>query len=195
MNSVALLFANVYTDSPLDGFEYGSEPVVFYHKNGEFREKEATVYSDLATGKNQPKKGLFRSLVNTRGNRMMFFTMLLCFALVMGVSLLGKSADSCTVGGAQFKISAFSFDQTVFVSISVDSSGVKEPFLVNADIFALDAGGAEADSEHSSYEVSAQGGAEQFIRATFSDFDLKTIRCVLSGAEKNAELTCKIQHK
>ena len=193
MDFLCTLAMDVFSES-IDGYADGEEVIVFHHKNGEFREKEPRVYSDLATGKNQPKRGLFRSLVNTRSNRLMFFTVLLCFALVMGVNLLQKEPSDTSINGARFALSAFSFDQTVFVSVAVDAKKATEKMTVKAEFFALDSSGQVSESEVSECEVSPQED-EQFLRATFSDFDLKTVRCVLTSGQEKRELTSTVQHK
>ena len=82
-----------------DGYnEEDRDTALFFHyKQGDFRKREDTKTRELALGINQPKKGLFRSLVNTRGNRFMFFTLIAVTALCFTIGFLSSSRDTLSL--------------------------------------------------------------------------------------------------
>ena len=62
-------------ENETDGYPADEENIVFHYKRGSFRDRENEIYRNLATGKTKTSKGLFRTLVATKGNRMMFFAL------------------------------------------------------------------------------------------------------------------------
>ena len=48
---------------PVDGYDDGAEPLVFYAPKGSYRKYEQKIYSDLASGVTGHAKGFFKVLV------------------------------------------------------------------------------------------------------------------------------------
>lgn len=195
-----------FTDGVIDGYAEGEEPIVFHHKNGEFRKYESQAIRDLATGQNQPARGLFKSLVSTKGNRLMFVAMVLCFALVFIVSILSNKPNENTLDGVYCKMDAFSIEESVYVSIAMhlsssarEKSDSEKPRHFFAEVTALDSSGEEAGQEKLDflYSFSKDDGAkDQFLRTSFSDYEIEKIKCTLflaeEGNEQSVELSCGV---
>ncbi|HBG65871.1 MAG TPA: hypothetical protein DDW78_05310 [Treponema sp.] len=188
-----------FGDNQIDGYADGEEPLVFYHQRGEYRKYEAAQYRDLASGKNSPRRGLFRVLVSTRGNRFMFTIMVMVFAVVILVRVLGGKSSEGTVEGVFCELSAFSMEDTVYASVKIRTSAAERERLgkdspvppkdLSFDFRALDKDGSEiaADAADAVYDDAAAGGKEGFVRTSFTDFDIVRVQCtVSSGAEEES---------
>ena len=68
---------------PVDGYDDGAEPLVFYAPKGSYRKYEQKIYSDLASGVTGPAKGFFKVLVSTRANKLTLMAMI--FFVAVGV--------------------------------------------------------------------------------------------------------------
>ena len=187
-----------FGDDMIDGYADGEEPVVFHYKRGSFRAHEDERYRDLATGKNQPKKGLFRVLVGTKGNRTMFFVMVACFVLVLFVGLLTGGENAGGIAGAQCTLTAFSFDETVYVSLQVQPArrrGLPEretgPLELEAAFQTIAADGTVTGTELLAVTYT---GAEAVYHCRFTDFDVAAVTCTVSAAgEKPLELRSAVE--
>ncbi len=195
----------MFGDNMIDGYAEGEEPLVFYHKNGEYRQYESKQYRDLATGENQPKKGLFRVLVNTKGNRLMLVTVCMCAALVFMVSLLARSPNEDVVGSVVCSLSAISMEDEVIVSIKLTPYSQKKesenaPCTLNASIVAYNKDGLPIENAEISYKydpVAEKNGA--YMRYKFDNldvingFDISKIECDVSNGEVQKKLKCGIE--
>ncbi|HAK68881.1 MAG TPA: hypothetical protein DEO40_00310 [Treponema sp.] len=187
-----------FGDDMIDGYPEGEEPLVFHHKNGGFRERESQVYRDLATGKNQPKKGLFRVLVSTKMNRMIFFAMIMTFGVVLAVSLLGGKANEGLVNGVYCSLNAFSFGDDVYVSVSMRRSSAKKSAeikgqrVVHYKVVAVNSDEADADVQEQDV-VFTDSGDEENARFVFKNYEITKINAGLSSGEETLNLTCKVQ--
>ena len=72
----------IFDDESQPEIRYDENDLVFHYKRGSFRRHEQAIYRDLATGKNAPKKGLIKVLFSTKGNKIAFFTMVMCIVLL-----------------------------------------------------------------------------------------------------------------
>lgn len=184
-----------FGDNQIDGYAEGEEPLVFYHQRGEFRKYEAEQYRDLATGKNQPKRGLFRVLVSTKGNRFMFTIMVMVFAVVILVRVLGGKTSEGTVNGVFCDLSAFSMEDTVYASVKIRTSAAERDRLgknavvppkdLHFSFAALDKDGAQsaADELDVVYDDAAAGGKEKIVRVSFTDYDIARVQCTVSSGD------------
>ncbi len=184
----------------IEGYAEGEDPIVFHYKRGSFREYEDSKYSDLATGKNQPKKGLFRVLVSTKGNRTMFFVMLACVALVFTIGMLQGGENEGVLDEVHCSLSAFSFEETIYVSLKVKPSknrkktGSQEKNQFVATFYALSAEENGVSSGNTDFLFPET--EEETVHFRFTDYDISSIKCVISDSFKNQiELKCPIEQK
>lgn len=188
----------IFSNGPVDGYADGEEPVVFHHREGEFRKYESKVYSDMATGKNQPKRGMFRVLVGTRMNRTIFFAMILTFGVVMCVNLFGRKSHEDVIEGVFCSMSAFSFGDDVYVSVEMKKkSGSKKSLPevlvrdLSLDVSAIDSDGAESNKSHQEFSFDSSK-EDQVCRMSFRNYDISNIKAVVTCLETTKELTCKV---
>lgn len=188
-----------FSYGPADGYAEGEEPVVFHHKDGEFRKYEKKEYSDLATGKSAPKTGIFKVLVSTKMNRMIFLAMVVTFGVVIIISIFASKQNEDHAGGVFCSLSAFSFGEDVYVSIgmkkySKKDSGSEYPKKVSFVVTAVNSDGADAYSEALDFDFQGSGG-EETCRLAIPNYEMTKVRVSVSCGGESKELSCKIVQK
>lgn len=172
-----------------------SDGLDFHYERGSFRRHEQSIYSDLATGKTAPKKGLLKVLFATKGNRAVFFAMMMCAALVFAVSILNGGKNRNTVAGLNGTLSAFSFDGSVYASLSLSPSREQDgsPVSLKITFECLNTDGAVA----SRFEqlLVFDPAAPQDARAVFADYDLAAVTCRAEAGEESCVFECKVLNK
>lgn len=189
----------MYTENEIEGYGEGEAPLVFHHKNGEFRKYEPKMYSDMATGKNQVKHGLFRDLVSTRGNRLMFFVLVMCFALVLIVSLLSGKSEENAIDGLSFSLTAFEFSEKIYVSVDIKklekNEGNQEIKKISATVTALSSDGQALDSFKSECLFDEKSDAKETLTGIFNDYDISSVSCLITCGDKSCTISGKVKHK
>ena len=105
-----------------DGHPDGDEPLVFRYSREERLKHAPKIVQDYYSGASAVKRGLLRSLVATKGNRFMLMSVGLCVGVVLLASVLLRR-DSASVYGVDTRLSAFSFDDAVYVSVQLGAAG------------------------------------------------------------------------
>lgn len=169
--------------------------LVFHYKRGSFRQHEQNIYSDLATGKTAPKKGLFKVLFATKGNRATFFAMAMCAALVFAVSILNGGKDRNSIAGLNGTLSAFSFDGSVYaaLSFSLSKKSPDMPVPLKISFECRNTDGAVA--ERSEFLFVFNPSSPEAARAVFSDYDLVSVTCRAEAEGESRTFECKILNK
>ncbi len=177
----------------VDGYADGEEPLVFhYGKPGERLKHADESVRNFYEGKGpQPPKGLFKSLVQTRTSRFMFLTVIAFTVIVFALQFLGGNPAAGTVGGIPVSLAAFSFEDTVYVSIKLEETRTGENSLVpvNADIRLYDT------DKQLIATAAAEGfyrGKEEFLRTTAADYDIVYIEAVLNTPDGSVTLTAGV---
>lgn len=185
----------------IDGYGEEEEPIAFHHKNGEYRKYMDPKLADIATGKNQPKRGFFRVLVSTRGNRCMFFVLCLTFVIYFGVNIFAKNSNEDTVNGIDCNISSFSFADSLYVTLEMkdtasskkkDSKNLSEPRKVSFEIELYNSDGALSYTDKGE---TVFDGNEYFYRNTYTYYDYVKVDCKLSSGEEQKTITAKVQQR
>ena len=188
----------------IDGYDEGEKPLVFHHKAGEYRKTEPQFAQDIASGKTTAKRGFFRVLVSTKGNRSMFMVLCIAFAIVFLVSTFGKNAYEAKVNNVSCNLKAFSFDEKVYVTLELkqpDSQLKKRdknkpatvtPQNVQAGFELYNTDKAVADKRIS---TCLYDGSGQFVRETFENYDITQVKCTVTCGDKSAILTAKVEQR
>jgi len=191
-----------FGDNQIDGYAEGEKPLTFHHQTGEYRKTEPQKAQDLASGKAMPKRGFFRVLVSTTGNRSIFTVLCLTIILVLLVSVFGKSASEATIDGLQYQLKATLFAEKVFVSLEVKepakkndapkekNSGLQK--LVDAKFDLLDANKTVTQSRESKY---IYGGKAKTFTEEFQDYETAKVSCIVTCGGKSAILTAKAEQR
>ncbi len=189
----------------VDGYSEGEEPVIFHYQKGSFRKHEQQIYSDLATGKTGPAKGFFKVLVSSKGNKMIFFTMIVCIILAAIIGFLSGRKNQGSVAGVNCRLSAFSFEDTVYASISLSKNKKSRSKLpVNLEFYfeVATPKGVVAESA-SVVSTFVPGEKAEPVHVAFPDYEfLKKssdekfiVRCRVSAGDEEKVLETDIEKK
>ena len=105
----------------LEGYSEDEEKLVYhYGRPGErLKNAEESVKRFHAGEGPQPPKGIFRSLVQTQSSRLILLVMLAMMAIVILTSIMDRGNGSSTVGLVPVSLTAFSFEDTVYISLQL----------------------------------------------------------------------------
>lgn len=189
----------VFNQSENDGHNDGEENLVFHYKRNSFREREDEKTRNLASGTTKIAPGLFKSLVNTRGNRMMFFTLIAItvFAFIWGN--LYNDDHKAKIQGVSLTLSAFSYGDLgseIYTSLKLEQSkNSKEnlPLTLEVVFYAVDSDEQISNKNEQIFIFDRK--ENQFLRAKFADYDIENIKCQITCQEKTYNLVCKIDRK
>ncbi|WP_407425667.1 hypothetical protein, partial [Treponema sp.] len=118
--------------------------------------------------------------------------------IILFVNYFGPQKNSGTLSGADFKLSAFSYDNSVYASLKVEKAAKKNMsefengIPVSVIFIARDKDGVPLQDEKL---ISRYEGNEIFIRTTFADYDIMSIGAVCSMNENYLNLECQIEKR
>lgn len=173
-----------------DGYSEGEEPVIFHYQKGSFRKHEQQIYSDLATGKTGPAKGFFKVLVSSKGNKMIFFTMIVCIVLAGIIGFLSGRKNQGTAGGVKCSLSAFAFEDTVYASVSLSKDKKNRSKLpVNMEFYfeVTTSKGVVAGSE-SAVCTFVPGEKNDPVHVAFPDYEF-----LKKSSDENFIVKCRVR--
>ena len=180
-----------------DGHVDGEEPLVFRYSREERLKHAPKIVQDYYSGASQVRRGLLRSLVATKGNRFMLMSVGLCVGVVLLASVLSRR-DSGSVFGVDARLSAFSFEEHVYVSVRLDAAGsrfahqTELPLPVLARVsFIDDDGGVVAETP----VTGKYDGNELFLRTTAADYGIVRVTAEVELGGESVELSADVQKK
>ncbi len=171
--------------------------LVFHYKRGSFREREDQATRDMATGKTVIRHGLFKSLVSTRGNRLMFFTLVAVAALCFVVGFLDSGNNKNSLSGVDFSLQAFSFNDEVYVSLEMKDSEKNPPsdnveFEVEFKMINEQGGIQNSLRVNHLYEKKSEN-KPSFVYQKFSDYDILRAECYVFAKDGSIALKTDIK--
>ena len=178
----------IYTENP-------TEAELNFHYNREDRLKDApTVVKKYYAGElPTAPKGLFKALVHTKSSRFTFMALILVLALVVALIFFGPKANQNSIGNTEFNLSAFSFEEKVFVSIKtetkINQTEIQIPLEIS--ISALDKESQILNQEKIETVITEN---EEFIRTIFTDYDIISIGVEVLNTEtqEKISLSCSV---
>ncbi|MBP5518952.1 MAG: hypothetical protein J6X84_00015 [Treponema sp.] len=194
------MFEDVEEIVPKDAAD---KPLKFYYNREERIKKAPLLVQQYYNGELKPVRG-FR-IFFTKQNRYIFFALIFFIAATWIYTGLNKTRAGATVAGINFELSAFSYEEEVYVSILMKRSKKSKetaPVLVTADFFAIDPNNQVGekkvlqkiyDSKESGNSDNLGNSAEQYLRTKFTDYDIIRVDVILNvgGAEK--ELSAEVK--
>ena len=143
-----------------------------------------------------PPRG-FKVLVANKMNRFMLIAVLITVGVLFALQLFGKKDYAGTLAGMSCELSAFRFEDKIYVSLSVKEDSYEKskrkgefsPKTVFVKFSAMNTDEQYADFSENSIVFS---GTEDFLRTTFSDYDIISVSAELSCNQEVLELKSKI---
>lgn len=178
----------------LEGYGEDEDKIIYhYGRPGErLKNAEESVRRFYAGEGPQPPRGLFRSLVQTRSSRLILMAMLAMMAIVILTSIMDRSTGASTVGLVPIELTAFLFEDTVYISLHLNENSKVEyvpPPQVSCSfmLYSTDRQLVHQESCEVFYT-----GKEAFLRTTFTDYDILYVEAVVSVGEDEKVLRSEI---
>ena len=178
----------IYTENP-------TEAELNFHYNREDRLKDApTVVKKYYAGElPTAPKGLFKALVHTKSSRFTFMALILVLALVVALIFFGPKANQNYLGNTEFSLSAFYFEEKIYVSIKTQTKNNQTEIQIPLElsISALDKENQIANQEKIETVITEN---EEFIRTIFTDYDIISISVEVLNTESKEKisLSCSV---
>ncbi|MDR1785290.1 MAG: hypothetical protein LBR23_02320 [Spirochaetaceae bacterium] len=175
-----------------DGWEDGEEPLTFYYNRERRIANAPQNVRDYYSGQGAMPRGFFKVLVATPGKRVLFFSILALCALIVFLTYSVPSASRGEVADIPAELSAFSFEETLYISLRLGPSKNAEPRTVRAEISVFNADGEVFDRQVMEKKYL---GEEEFFRTKTGDYDIIRVEAVLSCGGQERSLKSSITRK
>lgn len=163
----------------------------FYYNREERIAKAPKLVQDYYNGNLKPVRG-FR-IFFTKQNRYIFFALIFFVGATWIYTGLNKTRAGTTLSGINFELTAFSYEEEVYVSLSMKrSSRSREtaPVAVAAEFFAIDPNNQVGDKRNGQL-IYEEG--EQYIRTKFTDYDIIRVDVILDAGGAEKELSAEVR--
>lgn len=202
----------------MEGHYDGEENIHFYYDREERIAKSPKIVQDYYSGKFHPTGGLFKSLVSTRGNKLLLLCVVVCAAAVVLLHRFGDTPYRKHIGNAQMTAQAFSYGDDVYVSLVAKGDDAKanstkaeratagklnrrgvpdmggegsasDGGLVEGVFTAVDIQG-DSVAGYSTRDIMVDGKAE--LKAKFGDYDIKKVLVQVSYNGETKTLVAEV---
>ena len=170
----------------IEGYGEDEEKIVYhYGKPGERLKNADEMVKRYYAGEGpQAPKGIFQSLVQTPSSRLILIVMLAMMAIVVLSSIMDRGAKASTVALVPMELSAFSFEDAVYISLQLKENSridfFEHPFVsCNFLVYTTDEQVIYQETVETFYT-----GKEDFLRTTFGDYDILYVEGVVTVGEE-----------
>ena len=167
------------------------KPLKFYYNREERIAKAPKLVQDYYEGKMKPVRG-FR-IFFTKQNRYIFFALIFFVGASWIYTGLNRTRAGTTLEGINFELTAFSYEEEVYVSLAMKRSKKSKstaPVSVNAEYFAIDPNNQVGDKRADS-TIYSEG--EQYLRTKFTDYDIIRVDVILNVGGQEKELSALVK--
>lgn len=188
----------------------------FYYSREERLKNAPQSVKDFYAGKMAPKKGLFKVLVATPGNRFMLSSIVVFVAFIWIFSFFSSRNEKRFLG-TECELTAFSFEDSVYASLEFkenpdwfsdrkksseepsgnfpeDSAAEKNHAQIPVRVLfqAYDSSGLVADKAE---VFDVYSGEVLFIRTKFSDYDIIKVSASVEAGTEEKDFEARIQRR
>ncbi len=170
------------------------ENLTFHYKREERLAHAPLIVQQSYSGElPQPPKGLFKALVHTKGSRFMLIVLIFTLVITLGMLTFGPQENVITFKGIHFSMSAFSFNETVYISIKTEAkTNTPEIEFVDLSFSYKDKDDIEIASQEFSFSYNKIG---DYIRTTIRDYDIISVYCLISSGAESETIKCTVEQK
>ena len=175
------------------------EQMVFHYNRAERLRRAPKIVQDYYSGDFKPYKGgLLKSLVSTRGNRLLFVTIIFAFGIILFMNYFGPLKSAGSLSGVDVNLSAFSYEDSVYASLKVKDASKKKKDDFNDGVpvsVTFSAYDKENTLVHEEKLTGKYEGNEIFLRTTFSDYDIIKVSAVCSMRDSYSTLETAVEKR
>jgi len=146
-----------------------------------------------------PNKGFIRGLTANAGLKSVFFAIILLSVAVVALTLFRDSPGSTSMGGYDFKLKAFLYEESVYVTLrcapaanAKASAPEPDSVPVSAVITALDRAGNVLETREL---TDALRGPELQLRVKMPDFEVYSVKAAVKTGNIEITLTSSVDRK
>ena len=164
--------------------------LIFRYNREERIAKAPQIVQDYYNGGLRPVRGI--KIFFTKQNRYIFFALIFFIGATWIYTTLNKTRAGTTLAGVNFELTAFSYEEEVYVSLQVKRSSrsrEKGPVNVQAEFFAIDPNNQVGDKRLG--QLLYEDG-EQYIRTKFTDYDIIRVDVILNAGGYEKELSAEV---
>lgn len=174
--------------------DFEKENLTFHYKRQERLSEAPAVVKKAYSGElPQPPQGLFKALVHTKGSKFMLIALVFTLALTAGILMFGSQEHAVTLNGIKFSMSAFSFNETVYISVKTEAmTEIAETGEVFASFSFRDKDEEEIQTQEITLPYSKIG---DFIRTTIRDYDILSVWCTIAAGAESETIKCTVEQK
>jgi hypothetical protein len=183
-----------------EGREDEGETLHYYFDHDErIKHAPKIVQEYYAGGGPRPVKGLFKNLVSTPANRMGFLSIVVFAGFMLFFSLTSEKPNRKVVSGTEMTLSAFSYDDEVYVSLKATPLTGKESRKKPSHIGPVLVKFTAVDNQKGTAAVSEMkelyNGSELAVRTKFSDYDIVKVKAEVKFDGEEKELTAAVEKR
>ena len=182
-----------------EGHYDGEEPMVFHYRREERLKNAPKIVQDYYSGDFKVfRPGLLKALVSTRGNKLLFMSLVICFLVVIGNILLGPKQNSAVSAGIPLKLTSTAIEETIYSSLKVSAPEKKFKDIYNDGIMVsvhfkfLDADNQIVFDDKVSEKYT---GKEIFLRTSHTDYDIFTVCAEVEMLDETLSLKSKVEKR
>ena len=182
------MFEDVEEIKPDDGSE---QPLKFYYNREARIARAPQLVQDYYNGKLKPVRGF--KIFLTKQNRYIFFALIFFVGATWIYTGLNRTRAGTTMAGINFELSAFSYEEEVYVSLKMKRSTKSKstaPATVNVEYFIIDPNNQISDKRTDSM-IYDEG--EQYLRTKFTDYDIIRVDVILNVGDEEKELSAEVK--
>lgn len=162
----------------------------FYNREERIAKAPRNV-QEYYNGGMRPVRGL--KVLFNKQNRFILLALVLFVGAAWVYSGFNSTRAYANIRGINFELSAFEYEEEVFVSLKMKRSKKAtdlSPAAINAEVFVIDPNNQVGDKRSLSYFY-ADG--EQFLRTKFTDYDIIRIDMIVKIGEEEKELSAEVK--
>ena len=182
------MFEDVEEIVPDDGVE---KPLKFYYNREDRIARAPKLVQDYYNGKMKPVRGI--RIFFTPQNRYIFLALIFFVGAAWIYTALNKTRAGTTIAGINCELTAFSYEEEIYVSIQMKRSKRSKntaPVTINAEYFVIDPNNQVGDKRSDSI-IYSEG--EQYLRTKFTDYDIIRVDVILNAGGEEKELSAQVK--
>ncbi|MGI5172220.1 hypothetical protein H0R92_01275 [Treponema sp. OMZ 840] len=169
-----------------------SELNFYYNRKTRLERADKSVRAFYDGTAAEPPRGLFKALVHTKQSRFMLVSVILCVLVVLSLAFLTGRDNKAFFEGTDFKLSAFSFEESVYVSVKAQQKNNVDRETVSVKFSAMDKEkNILAVQENSAFS----DGTPTFYRTIFTDYDIVYVQADIGINGETLTLRTRVEQK